>query len=82
MAASVRGVTTKFGGVFSPLKTAAAARNYFTYTNEPSQPIKGKEPKWTTSDEAFQDLKSGKQYNNHYINILASLRTRSDNIPI
>lgn len=61
MAVSVRGVSQKFGGVYSSLKTISSSRNYFTYTNEPAQPIQGKEPKWTTPEEAFQDLKSGKQ---------------------
>lgn len=60
MAVSVRGVSHKFGGVYSSLKTLSVPRNYFTYTNEPAQPIKGKEPKWTTAEDAFQDLKSGK----------------------
>lgn len=34
-------------------------RNYFTYTPEPAQPIKGKEPCWTTAEEALSVLKSG-----------------------
>ncbi|XP_023011497.2 succinyl-CoA:acetate/propanoyl-CoA:succinate CoA transferase [Leptinotarsa decemlineata] len=61
MAASVRSVGHKIGnlGVLSSLRTISTPRNYFTYVNEPSQPIKGKEPKWTTAEEAFQDLKSG-----------------------
>ncbi|CAH1171100.1 unnamed protein product [Phaedon cochleariae] len=59
MAASIRSVR-KFGSVFSTLRvTSSASRTYFTYVNEPSQPIKGKEPKWTTAEDAFQDLKSG-----------------------
>nr|CAI5848938.1 unnamed protein product [Callosobruchus analis] len=60
MAASVRGVPSKLGNVFQSLKAVSANRNYFTYTPEPAQPIKDKEPKWVSSaEEAFQDLKSG-----------------------
>lgn len=58
MAASVRGASSKFSGVLSSLKTLSAPRNYFTYTNEPAQPIQGKEPKWVSAEEAFQDLNS------------------------
>ncbi|CAH2006403.1 unnamed protein product [Acanthoscelides obtectus] len=60
-AASVRGVPSKLGNVFQSLKAVSSApRSYFTYTPEPAQPIKGKEPKWVASaEEAFQDLKSG-----------------------
>lgn len=59
MAASVRSVSHKLSGALSSLKTLSTPRSYFTYTNEPAQPIKGKEPIWTTAEEAFQDLKSG-----------------------
>lgn len=45
--------------LLTSLKAVSSPRNYFTYTPEPAQPIKGKEPKWTTAEEAFQDLKSG-----------------------
>ncbi|XP_066252958.1 4-hydroxybutyrate coenzyme A transferase [Euwallacea similis] len=58
MAVSLRGLSCKFGGIFSPLKIASTSRTYFTYVNEPAQPIKGKEPKWCTAEEAFQDLQS------------------------
>nr|CAH7742657.1 unnamed protein product [Callosobruchus chinensis] len=59
MAASVRGVPSKLSNVFQSLKAVSASRSYFTYTPEPAQPIKGKEPKWVSSaEEAFQDLKS------------------------
>lgn len=59
MAVSVRNVSQKFGNVYTSLKTVSSSRNYFTYTNEPSQPIEGKCPKWVSPEEAFQDLKSG-----------------------
>lgn len=45
--------------VLSSLIRRAGPRNYYTYTNEPAQPIKGKEPIWTTLDNAFDILKSG-----------------------
>lgn len=35
------------------------ARNFFTYVNEPAQPLPGKEPKWVSADKAFECLKSG-----------------------
>lgn len=69
MAVSVRNVTQKIGGVYTSLKSVSCSRNYFTYTNEPSQPIQGKSPKWVTPEEAFQDMKSGK-YLASYSNIL------------
>lgn len=59
MAASVRNVSHKLGGALSSLKTLSTPRSYFTYSNEPAQPIKGKEPIWTNAEEAFRDLKSG-----------------------
>lgn len=59
MSVTVRNVTQKFGSVYTSLKSISSSRNYFTYTNEPSQPIQGKSPKWVTAEEAFQDLKSG-----------------------
>lgn len=59
MAASVRSVSHKLSGALSSLKTLSTPRSYFTYTNEPAQPIKDKEPIWTTAEEAFRDLKSG-----------------------
>lgn len=68
MAVSVRNVTQKFGGVYTSLKSVSCSRNYFTYTNEPSQPIQGKSPKWVTPEEAFQDMKSGKYFILHYQN--------------
>lgn len=65
MAVSVRNVSQKFGSVYTSFKTVSSSRNYFTYTNEPAQPIQGKSPKWVTAEEAFQDMKSG----NIFINI-------------
>lgn len=62
MAVSVRNVSQKFGGVYTSLKTVSCSRNYFTYTNEPAQPIQGKSPKWVCAMEAFEDLKSGNYY--------------------
>lgn len=59
MSVSLRSLSSKIGA-FGPLKIASASRTYFTYVNEPAQPIKGKEPKWVTPDEAFQDLQSSK----------------------
>lgn len=59
MAVSVRNVTQKFGSVYTSLKSVSCSRNYFTYSNEPSQPIPGKSPKWVSPEEAFQDMKSG-----------------------
>lgn len=56
---ALRNISNKFGGVYAPLKAVSASRTYFTYVNEPSQPIKGKEPKWVSAEEAFQDLQSG-----------------------
>lgn len=58
--ACTKHVVSKLGNVVSTLSKATACRNYYTYTNEPSQPIKGKEPKWTTAENAFELLKSGK----------------------
>lgn len=57
--ACAKGVVAKLGNVVSTLSKAAACRSYYTYSNEPSQPIKGKEPKWTTAEDAFELLKSG-----------------------
>ncbi|XP_022918145.1 succinyl-CoA:acetate/propanoyl-CoA:succinate CoA transferase [Onthophagus taurus] len=48
----------KFGSVLSTLKKVSP-RNYYTYVKEPAQPIKGKEPKWCSAQEAFTDLQSG-----------------------
>ncbi|ENN70306.1 4-hydroxybutyrate coenzyme A transferase [Dendroctonus ponderosae] len=59
MAVSLRSLSSKLGGAFSPLKLVSTSRTYFTYVNEPAQPIQGKEPKWCTAEEAFQDLQSG-----------------------
>lgn len=59
MAVSVKNVSRKFGGVYTSLKIVSSSRNYFTYTNEPAQPIQGKSPKWVSAEEAFQDMKSG-----------------------
>ncbi|XP_056635348.1 4-hydroxybutyrate coenzyme A transferase [Diorhabda carinulata] len=60
MAVSVRGISHRLGHLSGVLSTVKIfPRTYFTYTNEPAQPIKGKEPKWTTAEDAFQDLKSG-----------------------
>lgn len=59
MSVSLRSLSSKIGA-FGPLKIASASRTYFTYVNEPAQPIKGKEPKWVTPEEAFQDLQSSK----------------------
>ncbi|XP_050310665.1 4-hydroxybutyrate coenzyme A transferase [Anthonomus grandis grandis] len=58
MSVSLRGLS-KLGGALSPLKmVSGSGRTYFTYVNEPAQVIKGKEPKWVSAEEAFQDLKS------------------------
>lgn len=59
MASVAKHVTNKLGGVVTTLTKASASRNYYTYVNEPSQPLKGKEPKWTTPEDAFELLKSG-----------------------
>lgn len=59
MAISLRSISNKFLSVFIPRRIVSTLRTYFTYVNEPSQPIKGKEPKWVTAEEAFQDLKCG-----------------------
>ncbi|CAH0555922.1 unnamed protein product [Brassicogethes aeneus] len=59
MAASVRGVTSKINGVFSSLKAISSPRNFYTYSNEPAQPIKGKDPKWVEAADAFACMKSG-----------------------
>lgn len=56
---ALRGIPNKFGGFYVPLKAILPSRTYFTYVNEPAQLVKGKEPKWVTAEEAFQDLKSG-----------------------
>ncbi|KAF7271656.1 hypothetical protein GWI33_015505 [Rhynchophorus ferrugineus] len=59
MAVSLRSLTNKISSRALPLKAVSASRTYFTYVNEPAQPIKGKEPKWVSPEEAFQDLQSG-----------------------
>ncbi|CAG9760113.1 unnamed protein product [Ceutorhynchus assimilis] len=59
MAGSLRTFSSKFGAAYSPLKIVSSSRTYFTYVNEPAQPIKGKEPKWVSAEDAFQDLQSG-----------------------
>lgn len=60
MACTAKHVVSKLGNaVVSTLSKATACRNYYTYTNEPSQPIKDKEPKWTNAESAFELLKSG-----------------------
>lgn len=59
MAVSLRGLTSKISCRALPLKAVSASRTYFTYVNEPAQPIQGKEPKWVSAEEAFQDLQSG-----------------------
>lgn len=60
MASVAKHVTNKLGGVVTTLSKASTSRNYYTYVNEPSQPLKGKEPKWTSPEDAFELLKSGK----------------------
>lgn len=57
MASAIKQIN-KFSSVLSTLKKTAP-RTYYTYVREPAQPIKGKEPKWTTAKEAMVDLKSG-----------------------
>ncbi|XP_044271680.1 4-hydroxybutyrate coenzyme A transferase [Tribolium madens] len=57
MAATVKSVANRFS-ILSNLKRLTP-RTYYTYTNEPAQPIKGKEPKWTSLENAFETLKSG-----------------------
>lgn len=58
MATAAKQMSTKFGGVLSSLKKGTS-RTYYTYVNEPAQPIKGKEPKWVSAENAFEALKSG-----------------------
>ncbi|KAK9729806.1 Acetyl-CoA hydrolase/transferase N-terminal domain [Popillia japonica] len=59
MASAIKQINyNKFGSVLSALQKSTP-RNYYTYVREPAQPIKGKEPKWTTAKEAMVDLKSG-----------------------
>lgn len=58
MAASVKSVANRIS-ILSNLKRLTP-RTYYTYTNEPAQPIQGKEPKWTSLENAFEGLKSGK----------------------
>lgn len=53
-AKSVVGLRKIFG--FS--KVLPRNRTYFTYSPEPAQPIKGKEPVWTTAEDALSILKS------------------------
>lgn len=55
----VKRSTTKIGSVISTLGKRSAPRNYYTYVNEPAQPLPNKNPKWVSAEEAFQDLKSG-----------------------
>lgn len=64
MASVVKHATTKLGNAVNSLAKVSACRTYYTYVNEPAQPLKGKEPKWTTAENAFEQLKSGK--NNYY----------------
>lgn len=56
---SAKLVAFRFGGVLSTLKNVQGRPSYHTYSPEPALPIKGKEPKWTTAEEAFDILKSG-----------------------
>jgi len=61
MAAAATRVSSKVGNILSVLKNTAP-RSFYTYTNEPSQPIKGKEPKWVSegnAEQAFECLQSG-----------------------
>lgn len=57
MASAIKQIN-KFSSVLSTIKKSSP-RSYYTYTREPAQPIKGKQPKWTTAKEAMVDLKSG-----------------------
>lgn len=65
MASVANRVSTKVGGFLGILKKTAP-RTYYTYVNEPSQPIKGKQPKWVCAEEAFECLKSGNNFYKHY----------------
>ncbi|XP_060528877.1 4-hydroxybutyrate coenzyme A transferase [Cylas formicarius] len=47
------------GLYYGPPGSMSTSKNYFTYVNEPAQPIKGKEPKWVAPEEAFSELQSG-----------------------
>lgn len=60
MASAIKQIN-KLNNVASTLKKITP-RNFYTYVREPAQPIKGKEPKWTTAKEAMVDLKSGMQF--------------------
>lgn len=60
MTTVVKQVCNRYGGVLFALKSKGR-RSYYTYSNEPAQPIKGKEPEWVTAKQAFEGLlKSGK----------------------
>lgn len=61
MATAAKQMSTKFSNVLNSLKKGSG-RSYYTYVNEPAQPIKGKEPKWVSAENAFEALKSGKIY--------------------
>lgn len=58
MASSIKSIT-KLQKIFNITKVYPKNRTYFTYSLEPAQPIKGKEPIWTTGEEALSILKSG-----------------------
>lgn len=60
MTSAAKQVSKKIGGVLFSLQNSGR-RTFYTYSNEPTQPLKGKEPQWVTAEEAFQkSLKSGK----------------------
>lgn len=47
-------------GTFARAITSNLGRNnFYTYSPEPSMPLQGKEPKWVSAANAFEQLKSG-----------------------
>ncbi|XP_017777428.1 PREDICTED: 4-hydroxybutyrate coenzyme A transferase [Nicrophorus vespilloides] len=58
MASAAVNNVSKFGSFLSHIKKISP-RTYYTYVNEPAQPIPGKEPKFVTPDQAFEKLQSG-----------------------
>lgn len=59
MSSAVKQVSRKFGGALLNFKKSGR-RTFYTYSNEPSQPLKGRAPEWVTAEQAFDKiLKSG-----------------------
>lgn len=55
-----KSISNKLNGILSTIKRSSTPRTYYTYINEPTHPIPGKEPKWVECPQhAFEKLESG-----------------------